>query len=58
MDSMSQKLEEISSQFVKEIKGLFDRDLISVILFGSAATTDYIPKKSDINYLVVKKSML
>lgn len=53
MNAMSQELKEVSSKFVEEIKALFNQELISVTLFGSAATTDFIPKKSDINFLVV-----
>ncbi|MBN2031538.1 nucleotidyltransferase domain-containing protein [bacterium] len=53
MNTMSQKLKEIVDRFTEEIKGLFDKELVSIILFGSAATKDYMPKKSDINFLVV-----
>ncbi len=53
MNTMSQKLDKITDQFTEEIRGLFDKELISIILFGSAATADYVPKKSDINFLVV-----
>ena len=31
----------------------FDKDLVSVILYGSAITQEYIPKKSDLNFLIV-----
>ncbi len=53
MNSMSQKFEGILSKFAEEIKRLFDEELLSIILFGSAASADYIPKKSDMNFLVV-----
>jgi len=32
---------------------VFGNDLISVILYGSAVTNEYIPKKSDLNFLIV-----
>ena len=31
----------------------FDKDLVSVILYGSAITQEYSPKKSDLNFLIV-----
>ncbi len=34
-------------------KQVFDKDLVSVILYGSAITHEYIPKKSDLNFLIV-----
>ena len=53
MNPVSQKPEKISEQFAKEIRELFGKEVISIILFGSGATEEYIPKKSDINFLVV-----
>lgn len=32
---------------------VFGKDLISVILYGSAVTQEYVPKKSDLNFLIV-----
>ena len=53
MNPISQKKKRTFEKFTEEIKQLFDRELISIILYGSSASTDYIPKKSDINFLVV-----
>ncbi|MBN1482480.1 hypothetical protein EH223_10585 [candidate division KSB1 bacterium] len=39
--------------FLQDVKNLFKDEIISVVLFGSAARGDYIAKKSDINFLVV-----
>jgi len=50
---VSQKPEKVFEQFAKEITELFGKDVVSIILFGSAATEEYSPKKSDINFLVV-----
>ncbi len=44
---------EISPSIVNDYKGLFGENLISVILYGSAASGDYIPGKSDINFMIV-----
>jgi len=53
MSSVPQKPEELFNRFTKDIESLFGKEVVSVILFGSAATDEYIPKKSDINFLVV-----
>jgi predicted nucleotidyltransferase len=36
-----------------EYQRMYGRDLVSVILYGSALTRDYVPGKSDLNLLVV-----
>ena len=48
---------EYSKTAVQEYKSLYGDDLISVILYGSAAGGDFDPKKSDINLLIVLSSM-
>lgn len=53
MGSIAQKPEGVIDRFAAEVEQLFGGELISVILFGSAATDEYVPKKSDINFLVV-----
>jgi len=44
-------------EIFKEITGdylhSFGNDLISIILYGSGASGEYIPKKSDLNFLIV-----
>ncbi|MBI2059995.1 MAG: nucleotidyltransferase domain-containing protein [Nitrospirae bacterium] len=40
---------------VADLRGLFDTDLLSVVLFGSGARGDFDPKRSDLNLLVVLK---
>jgi len=52
MMEQKQKLNHICSHFSKQIHTVFD-DIVSVILYGSAATGEYDPKKSDVNFLVV-----
>ncbi len=44
---------EIFDQIVNDYKGIYCDDLVSIILYGSAAGKEYIPEKSDINFMVV-----
>lgn len=44
---------EIFEEFVNDYKGVYGDDLVSIILYGSAAGKDYRPGKSDINFLIV-----
>jgi predicted nucleotidyltransferase len=45
--------EEIFEAVVKDYQSIFGSDLLSVILYGSGARGEYIPKKSDINFLIL-----
>jgi predicted nucleotidyltransferase len=53
MAKAPKKPEEIFSAFRDDLKNTFGDDLISIILFGSGATGEYVPGKSDLNFLVV-----
>ncbi len=44
---------EIFQEFTNDFKELFDDDLISIILYGSATGKNYRPGKSDINFMIV-----
>ncbi|MFC1533039.1 hypothetical protein ACFL7M_06715 [Thermodesulfobacteriota bacterium] len=44
---------EIFPEIMDDYKGIFGKDLISIILYGSAAGRDYRPGKSDINFMIV-----
>lgn len=44
---------EIFPEIIKDYKEIFGNDLISIILYGSAAGKDYRPGKSDINFMIV-----
>lgn len=44
---------EIFQEFTKDCQDLFGEDLVSIILYGSAAGRNYRPGKSDINFMVV-----
>ncbi len=48
--------EEIFSEFIKDYQGIFGNDIVSIILYGSAASGAYVPRKSDINFLIVLKN--
>lgn len=38
--------------FIDDLKGTHGKNLVSVILYGSAAAGDFVPKKSDYNILI------
>ena len=44
---------ETSRLLADDYRKVFGNDLISVILYGSAVTEEYVPKKSDLNFLIV-----
>jgi len=44
---------EIFGEFSDDMKSIYETDLISIILYGSAARGDYVRGKSDINFLVI-----
>jgi len=52
MNSMPDQLKEVIKEFTADINELFAQEAEAIILFGSAATEEYIPKKSDVNFLV------
>jgi len=45
--------EDIFNEFRGDYTTLFGDDLLAIILHGSGARGEYIPKKSDINFLIV-----
>ena len=44
---------DIFDEFTTDFKNIYGDDLVSIILYGSAARGEYTPKKSDINFLIV-----
>lgn len=50
---MAEPLKDLLPEFVEDYRKLFGEDLVSVILFGSAAGEDFRPGKSDINVMIV-----
>lgn len=49
------KPEEIFADFKGDLLRAFGDDLVCVVLYGSGATGEYVPGKSDLNFLVVLK---
>jgi len=45
--------EEIFPEITDDFKKIFGNDLLAIILYGSGAMGDYIPGKSDINFLLI-----
>ena len=48
-----QSPEEIIPEFTRDYHKIYGDDLISICLYGSGARGDYIPKRSDLNFLIV-----
>ena len=53
MSTISEKVEKIIRQFSEDISKVFGDEVISIILYGSAVSKEFNPKKSDLNFLVV-----
>ena len=49
-------LKDKVSDFLKGLKSIFAQDLTSVILYGSAASGEFVDKRSNLNLLVVLKN--
>ena len=57
MRKLDAKTQQIIEKFTHEIQMLYGDDLVSLILYGSAAGTDFVPDRSDLNFLVVLRSV-
>lgn len=44
---------EIFQEIIDDYKGIYGDDLVSIILYGSAVGKDYLPGRSDINFMIV-----
>jgi len=53
MAKAPQKPEEIFSEFTNDYQEMYGTDLLSIVLYGSGARGDYIPGRSDLNFLIV-----
>jgi predicted nucleotidyltransferase len=53
MAKAPQKPEEIFSEFTNDYQEIYGTDLLSIVLYGSGARGDYIPGRSDLNFLIV-----
>ena len=53
---MAKKLDSpqsITSEFTEDVKDIYGEELVAVILYGSALSGSWDPKRSDINFLIV-----
>ena len=53
MGKIPNRPEEIFDELKQDYVALFGDDLVAIILYGSGARGEYVPKKSDINLLIV-----
>ena len=53
MSKIPKEPEEIFPGSINDYKELFGDDLVSIILYGSAASGEYVAGKSDINFMIV-----
>ncbi len=53
MSKIPKTPQEVFPEILADLKGAYGEGLQSVILYGSGARGDYVPGKSDINFLVV-----
>ncbi len=53
MSKIPKTPQEVFPEIVEDLKGIYGEALQSVILYGSGARGEYVPGKSDINFLVV-----
>ena len=50
---MEKDPERIGRDFVADVEACWGDDLVAVVLYGSAARADYVPGRSDLNFLVL-----
>ena len=54
--NISEKLKNRIQDFLKRLERAYGQELISVALYGSAASSEFIDKHSNLNFLIVLKS--
>ncbi|OGC75581.1 MAG: hypothetical protein A2145_06735 [candidate division Zixibacteria bacterium RBG_16_40_9] len=57
MLQLPDKIQKILAKFLADLKTLYAEQLISVILYGSAAGEDFVPGRSDINTLIILRQV-
>ncbi|NYZ60866.1 hypothetical protein H0O01_04190 [Candidatus Micrarchaeota archaeon] len=50
-------LGEVADQFKRDMIGIFGKDLVSIVLYGSAASAEYKRGISDINFVLILKKI-
>lgn len=53
MSKIPKKPEDIFEPFCADFEALYEEDLLSIILYGSCARGEYVPKRSDINFMLL-----
>jgi predicted nucleotidyltransferase len=53
MAKIPDRPEDVFDEVREDYRTLYGDDLIAIILYGSGARGEYVPKKSDINFLIV-----
>lgn len=53
MPKIPNKPEEIFQEIIADYKDIYGADLVSITLYGSGARGEYVPKTSDINFLII-----
>ncbi len=52
MAKIPESPEQIFDEFAQDYQTTYGEELLSIILYGSGAKGEYVPKKSDINFLI------
>jgi predicted nucleotidyltransferase len=52
-----QRVEEIARQFTEDVKRLYGDELLSIALYGSAVSGEYVPGRSNINVVVLLREI-
>lgn len=53
---LNKKLQETLNNFVQNLQGIYKDNLVSVILYGSAASGEFIERHSNVNLLIILKN--
>jgi predicted nucleotidyltransferase len=53
MAKIPMRPEEVFDELRSDYAALFGDDLIAIVLYGSGARGEYVPKKSDLNFLII-----
>jgi len=53
MAKIPKRPEEIFDELSSDYSALFGDDLLAIVLYGSGARGEYVPKKSDLNFLII-----
>lgn len=53
MDKILDSPESIFEEYTHDVQSVYNSDLTSIVLYGGGAKDEYVPKKSDINFLIV-----